>query len=223
MFTLPGVPDPPLAQLSQVGFTASRLVILRDLNLTITAGDVVGVSGPNGSGKTTLVRLLATLLRPTSGTYTVLGSTIGSPSDVALRARTNIAMIGHTPAVWPELTLRENVEIIEGLNGGNGNEDPLELVGLAGAADRRADRASQGMQRRVEFARLLRRTPRLLLLDEAHAGLDADAAAIVEEVVRRVTARGGAALLVSHEPARIEGMITRWAALDDGTLVELGR
>lgn len=214
------MPNSPLVLLSQAGFTASRSVILRDLDLTVSAGDVLGVSGPNGSGKTTLVRLLATLIRPTSGTSSILGVTHDSPRDQIVIARRDIAMIGHTPAIWPELTLRQNVEMVDRLNGGSGERDPLQVVGLQAVSERRADRASLGMQRRVEFARLFRRTPRLVLLDEAHAGLDSTAAGIVEVVVGRVSAAGGAAILVSHEAARIKGMVNRAAVLEDGTLVE---
>ena len=219
-FTLNVVSTPPLVEFSNVGFSTSGITILHDVDLTMSPGDVLGVSGPNGSGKTTLLRLLATLLRPSTGTWTTLGVSEHSPRQAIVRMRPAIALLGHTPAVWPELTLRENVDIVEGLAPSDGDLDPLSAVGLAGAADRRAEQASLGMLRRVEFARVLRRVPKLLLLDEAHAGLDAAAAEVVAEAVRRVTSCGGAAVMVSHEPARINELTTRTARIDSGNLVE---
>ncbi len=212
--------DPLLTSFSGVGFTASGIRILEGIDLALHPGDVLGVTGPNGSGKTTLVRLLAMLIRPTAGSWTTLSANSESTREEIIAARREIGLVGHVPAIWPELTIRENIEIVDALCPGDGEADPLRLVGLSGAADRRAERASLGMQRRVEFARLFRRLPRLLLLDEAHAGLDAMAASVVDEVVRRVTEGGGAAVLVSHEPTRIDGIATRRARIERGTLVE---
>ena len=212
--------NPPIASFDGVGFTASRTRILQGIDLIIEPGDVLGISGPNGSGKTTLLRLLATLLRPTSGTWSTLGADDRSDRDEIIGARRKISMVGHSPALWPELTLRENVDIIDGLSPPDNPEDVLAMVGLSRSADRQAERSSLGMQRRVELARVLRRVPRLLLLDEAHAGLDSPAATIVDEVVRRVSKRGGAVVMVSHELTRIDALTNRQARIEGGAVVE---
>lgn len=190
--------------------------------MTIDSGDILGVSGANGSGKTTLLRLLATMMRPTSGSLETLGADAAKQSGDRLAARREIALIGHTPAIWDELTLRENVEILDGLSGGATDQDSLTLVGLAGAADRRGAQASLGMKRRVEFARVLRRVPRLLLLDEAHAGLDHGAREVVDAATQRVAAAGGAIVLVSHDADSIDHLVTRRATITGGTLTEAG-
>ena len=211
---------PPLVRCTGVGYATAGSVILDGIDLTINAGDIIGISGPNGAGKTTLLRLLATLHRPTSGSCAVLGVDTGCrPGDLA-PARRQIALIGHHPALWPELTLRENVNLPTGLRDRPANGDPLHTVGLAGVAGMKAAHASLGMQRRVEFARLLTWTPRLLLLDEPHAGLDESAGPLVDHLVARVTDRDGAVVMVSHDRDRAGSLLTRRLSVSAGTVME---
>ena len=212
---------PPLVRCAGVGYATAGSVILDGVDLTINAGDIIGVSGPNGAGKTTLLRLLATLHRPSSGTCTVLGVDTGGRFGDLVSVRREIALVGHFPALWPELTLRENVNLPAGLRHGSADGDPLSAVGLAGVAGLKAAHTSLGMQRRVEFARLLAWTPRLLLLDEPHAGLDEAAAPLVDHLVGRVTDRDGAVVMVSHDRNRAESLLTRRLSVTAGTVVEV--
>lgn len=213
---------PPLVDLQDVAYRRGATPILRDLRLVLRPGEAVGASGPNGAGKTTLLRLLASLIKPTAGRYDILGLTSHSDPDRTAAVRRRIALIGHIPALWPELTLRENLEMTNRLRGpaplSSSRPDPLRTVGLAEAARRRAGDCSEGMKRRVEFARLLTWTPDLLLLDEPHAGLDAAAAPLVDLVVGRTLRAGGAAVLVSHDVRRVSPLLTRSIVVEDGTL-----
>lgn len=221
--TLRPVAAPPLVSLQDVAYRIAGAVILRDLNLVLHPGQVLGVSGPNGAGKTTLLRLLAALVKPSSGRYDILGLTDRADPDRTAAVRRRIALIGHVPALWPELTLQENLEIIHRLRGPlppSPPPDPLRAAGLAEAARRRAGDCSAGMQRRAEFARLLSWTPRLLLLDEPHAGLDDASAPLVDLAVNRTAQAGGAAVLVSHDPRRISPLLTHAARVEDGTLAD---
>lgn len=193
--------------------------VLRSVDLVVGPGEVVGVVGPNGSGKSTLLRILATLMRPTVGSARVLGVEVGSTAVVGARRR--LALLGHHPALWGELTLVENLSFVGRLSGAGTDRVPLilEQVGLGGAMRRRADHSSHGMQRRVEFARVLLTQPDLLLLDEAHAGLDKAAQALVEVSVTDVRKRGGGVVLVSHEPDRMLPLVDTRYQLLGGKLV----
>lgn len=209
----------PIAHLAGVGVRFGRTPVLRGVDLRVGPGEVVGVVGPNGSGKSTLLRILATLMKPTVGSARVLGVEVGGEGMTAVRRR--IALLGHHPGLWGELTLIENLSFVGRLSGAGTErvEEILQRVGLGGAMNRRADHSSHGMQRRIDFARVLLTEPDLLLLDEAHAGLDRAAQALVEVAVREVRRRDGAVVLVSHEPDRMLPLVDTTYALSGGSLV----
>lgn len=216
--TLAGMGE-ALVELDDVGVTMASVPVLDDVRLRLEPGDVVGIAGPNGAGKSTLIMLVATLLAPTTGSGQVMGARLGTRQVVAIRPR--IGWSGHDAGLYPELTLSENIRLWASVAGRSAAQadEALDAVGLSGAADRRADRSSNGMQRRVDLARLLMMRPSLVLLDEAHAGLDQDAEAIVDEVVRRSREEGGGALLVSHDAARLASRVDRVVRLEHGTII----
>jgi len=212
------VTETPLVELSGVGVRIGSTQILRDVDLQITAGEVVGLFGANGAGKTTMLRLIATLIRPAQGQGTVLGADLSSAERYDVRRR--IGMIGHVPGLYPELTLGENLRYsarVAGVPTERAGE-ALGAVGLAGAADRRAGASSHGMQRRTEFARELMIDRSLLLLDEPHSALDRDAVDLVEGLIERKAAEGGAVVVVSHDRDRINAIAHRSVELAGGTL-----
>jgi heme exporter protein A len=208
----------PVVSLAGVGVTLGATPVLRNLDLQVHAGEAVGLVGANGSGKTTLLRVLATLLPPTSGAGSVLGARLGSRARFAVRPA--IALVGHVPSLYSQLSLAENLELVARLLGQPPEQaiEALEAVGLAGARHRRAGHCSQGMLRRAEFARTLLSRPQLLLLDEAHAGLDPAASDLVELLVAEVRDRRGAAVIVSHEPRRLGRLVDRTVELAGGWL-----
>lgn len=194
--------------------------VLRGLELRVDAGEVVAVTGPNGSGKSTLLRLLATLIPPTAGRLELFGRSL-SRTDLPT-TRKAIGYLGHEPALHPELTVAENLHLVARLSGRPPDAVTAAIadVGLSAAADRRVRVCSAGMRRRAELARVLVSRPQLLLLDEPHAALDATARSLVDRVAAAVTGRGGAAVLVTHDPGGIAGIAPRVLSMSGGRLVE---
>lgn len=215
--------NPLVAELSGVGVRFGRVPVLRSVDLTVGPGEVVGVIGPNGSGKSTLLRVLSTLLTPSIGSARVLGVEVESAGISRVRKR--VTLLGHYPSLWGELTLIENLTFVARLAGvGTENvEEVLKRVGLGGAMRRRADHSSHGMQRRVDFARVFLTRPELLLLDEAHAGLDRAAQTLVDVAVADVKSRGGGVVLVSHESDRMLPLVDTTYELAGGTLAPAAR
>jgi heme exporter protein A len=207
-----------IAELSKMSLTVERVPILADIDLVVEAGEMVGIAGPNGAGKTTLLLVLATLSPPSSGEGSVLGARLGTGEVAAIRPR--IGWSGHEPAVYDDLTLAENLRHIARLSGLDPSlaDRALDQVGLARAARRRASACSNGMRRRADLARLLMIPHALVLLDEAHAGLDAEATVIVHEICRRTVAAGGAVVMVSHDGAALSGRVDRVLSLEEGSL-----
>ncbi|MGH3979430.1 MAG: ABC transporter ATP-binding protein [Pseudonocardiaceae bacterium] len=202
--------------LSGVAVDVERVPVLRGLDLAVGVGESVGVVGPNGSGKSTLLRVVATLLSPVAGTGHVLGAELGTSG--CARIRPAIALVEHVPALYPPLSLRENLLLTARLTGRaeTAVDEVLRTVGLAGAGTRRADRCSQGMQRRAALARALLTDPLLLLLDEVHSGLDPAALGLVDLLLRRVRHRGGAAVVVSHDRHHLAAAADRVVEISDG-------
>ncbi len=195
--------------------------VLADVTLAVDMGTAIGLTGANGSGKSSLLRCLATLQRPTVGTLSVLG--FDAMTAERRGARRYITLIGHDAGLYPSLTLRENLDLVADMLGRSRDHtlQALEAVGLRGAAARPLEAASKGMVRRLELARVLIQQPRLLLLDEAHAGLDTASSDLVDQVVARVTADGGAAVVVSHEIDRLQSAVDNLYKLEAGILERL--
>ena len=207
-----------LVDLEKVSVRAGAVRILEDVSLVVSPGDAVGIFGSNGAGKTTLLRLIATLQPYSDGVCSILG--VDSSTAARYDVRHQIGYVGHTPGLYRELTLLENLAFVADARGLDSAlaAEALGDVGLAGAADRRVDHCSHGMQRRAEFARVLMTEPQLLLLDEPHSALDASAVDLVDALVHRTLERGGAAVLVSHDRARVKTLSTRTHEIKDGML-----
>lgn len=212
----------PLVELDDVDVAVDLVPIISAASLHLDAGKCLGIQGPNGAGKTTLLRVIATLMAPTGGSGVVLGARLGS--DEVRSVRPKIGLAGHVPALAGPLSLLENLLLVARLTGRTREDavDALTRVGLAGAAGRPADHCSHGMRRRTDLARLFLAPPRLLLLDEPHAGLDESAQQLVDELIRRVVAGGGGAVLVSHDPTGLSGIADRLLTLRSGALETSG-
>ena len=173
--------------------------VLRDVSIAVPVGSTLAVLGPNGAGKTTLLRILATLLRPTSGEVSVLGCAL--PRE-AWRARGRIGLLGHEPLLYRDLTAAENLRFHGRLHG-LGDEaaqrvdELLRQVRMSRRADELVRNLSAGMVQRLAVCRVLLHEPELLLLDEPRSHLEPEAGALVEPLLG--PAPGRTRVLVTHE------------------------
>jgi len=191
--------------------------VLRGVTLDVARGETAGLLGPNGSGKSTILRILGTLLRPNAGTATVNGLDIVRDAS---SVRGQIGYLAHTPGLYEDLTARENLQFAANMLGLPHElaDSSLERVGLASVANNRVRGFSAGMQRRLALARLIMRSPRVLLLDEPYSNLDEEGVELMNSVIRDIIRSGGAALLALHELAPARGMIDRTLRLTDGRI-----
>jgi heme exporter protein A len=196
--------------------------VLRDVSLELARGETLSVIGPNGAGKSTLLRILATLLRPTSGTVELLGAEV--PRS-AWKVRGRIGYLGHEPLLYRELSVRENLEFNARLHG---VDDPmprisglLERAGIAHRATELVRNLSAGMLQRAAICRALVHEPELLLLDEPRSHLDLAAAGIVDELLGPAPDRSR--VLVSHEiESAVAGADSVLALRADGSVAHAG-
>jgi heme exporter protein A len=183
-------------------FGAKR--VLRGLDFEVPAGGFLVVTGPNGSGKSTLLALFAGLLAPTSGELSV---------DVE---RAEIGYLAHEPLVYKELTGLENLDLYGRLYRVPERRERvgmlLERFGLWDARHERFSSYSRGMAQRLALCRTLLHEPQLLLLDEPYAGLDAQASALVDDLLAE-SAPVKTLVLATHDPLRVRSHATEELAL----------
>jgi heme ABC exporter ATP-binding subunit CcmA len=185
---------------------------LADVTLTVAHGERLALLGANGAGKSTLVRVLAGLLRPSSGSVQVGGL---PPA----KARQQIGLVGHATLLYEDLSARENLRFFGRLYGLSNVDEAipglLAQVGLSRLADRRVGGLSRGQQQRLALARALVHRPRLLLLDEPDTALDAGGHDLLEALLV-----GGdrAVVVATHDVTLAARVATRVAVLDGGRL-----
>jgi heme ABC exporter ATP-binding subunit CcmA len=200
--------------------TYGRTAVLDDVSLELSAGEGLTLLGPNGTGKTTLLRIVATLLRPTSGSLRVAGAdALKEPEAV----RGAIDMVGHGNWVYEDLSALENLRFWAVMGSHDAGEArlraALEEVALEASADQRARTFSAGMKRRLALARVLLGRARLLLLDEPFTGLDRAGRKWLGEFLLSFKARGGALVVATHSFDAGVGVADRVAILAGGRIV----
>jgi len=200
---------------------------VEELNLSIGAG-AFGLLGINGAGKTTTLKMIATLLRPTSGSISIDGlDTV--KEEKKLRSRINM-ITGSDRMLYFRLTGRENLHYFASLYGlsrretGKRSEDLLQLTGLSAAADKRVEEYSRGMKQRLAIARGLINNPSVLLLDEPTLGLDVSIAAEIRSFIREelLGRTDRTVILTSHYMSEIEEICPRIGILQQGRLIYEG-
>jgi ABC-2 type transport system ATP-binding protein len=208
-----------------IGKRFGALQAVNDVSFNVQRGEIFGLLGPNGAGKSTLIRMLTTLVPPTSGTAIVAGhDVIRDPNAV----RAAIGVIPQNMTSDPELTCAENLGIHARLYGITGarrrqrTQELLEVVGLSDRANSMAATLSGGMRRRLEIARGLVHDPEILFLDEPTTGLDPVSRMSVWSMIMHLRAEEGRTLfLTTHYMDEADRLCDRLAIVDRGRIVAL--
>jgi sodium transport system ATP-binding protein len=200
------------------------------ISFNVAPGTIYGLLGANGAGKTTTLRLLATLLKPTSGSATVAGHDIVREPD---KVRASVGFLAASTALYARLTAREMIAYFGRLNGMEGSRlnerirviaDELEMHDFL---DRRCDKLSTGMKQKTSIARTLIHDPEVMIFDEPTLGLDVMAARAIVRFVRECRGRGKTVIYSTHVMSEAEklcdviGIIHGGALRAEGTLAEL--
>jgi ABC-2 type transport system ATP-binding protein len=195
------------------------------VSLAVRTGAVYGMLGPNGAGKTTTIRMLATLLRPDSGTARVLGRDVVSEADAV---RGLVSLTGQLASVDEDLTGRENLVLIGRLLGYSRAQararavELLEAFGLIDAAGRQVKNYSGGMRRRLDIAASIVVTPELMFLDEPTTGLDPRSRNQVWDIVRALAGQGTTVLLCTQYLDEADQLADGIAVIDRGKVIAEG-
>jgi len=203
----------------------SEVTAVNGVSLEIPEGEVFGLLGPNGAGKTTMISMLATLVRPTSGTALVAGHDI---TREPLEVRRNIGIVFQEPSVDDLLTARENLELHSMLYGvprgeiASRIEQFLKLVNLSDRGDSLVKTYSGGMRRRLEIARGLIHSPKILFLDEPTLGLDPASRKAVWTHIRELKERHNTTIiLTTHYMEEADSLADRIGIINQGRIIEL--
>jgi ABC-2 type transport system ATP-binding protein len=206
--------------------TYPRVKAVDGLSFTIQKGEIFGLLGPNGAGKTTTIRMLLTLVKPTSGTINVFGV------DALTQPNQARQMAGYVPqevSVDGDLTGYENILMYSKLYGVSGKErkkrikEVLSYLDLEDRADNMVTTYSGGMMRRLEIAQALVNQPRILFLDEPSIGLDPNARHIILDLIKRLRDEFGTTILITtHDMSEADMLCDRIGIMNKGKLVTVG-
>lgn len=214
------------AELRGITCRFGRKAVLRGVDLSVGAGEIVGLLGHNGAGKTTLFSILVGLRQPDDGVRRFGGR---EHADVELEVRARLAWLAHNPQLYPLLSARENLELFVDLAGDTRPADAptpitvLEQLGLAEVIERPVGTFSRGMAQRVALARALTLAPELLILDEPFTALDRAGRVLLAELLRAEAARGAAVLLSSHDLDVVAEVVDRAVLLHGGVIASEAR
>ncbi len=202
------------------------LTAVDGLSLEVKRGEVFGLLGPNGAGKTTTVRMICTLIPPSSGTVTVLGRDVqGDPIGV----RSCIGLLPETPSLYESLSAEENLRFyceMYGVSKAESSQRIDELLGIFGLSARRAFKVktfSKGMKQKLALARALVHDPPVVFLDEPTAGLDPESAKMVRDNIAEMSRGAGKTIfLCTHNLVEAESLCSRVAIIKSGKIIRIG-
>jgi ABC-type multidrug transport system ATPase subunit len=216
---------PPIIQVHQLHKQFKEAYAVRDLSFTVPAGEVYGFLGQNGAGKSTTIRMLLTLIKPTSGRIEIFGMDLNRHRKEILR---QIGAIIERPDLYKYLTALENLRLFAAMSGVKVKEkklmDQLHMVGLADRAHSRVKTYSQGMKQRLGIATALVHDPQLIILDEPTNGLDPQGIADIRNLILHLSRDLKKTLVVSsHLLSEMEMIATSMLIIDKGKKLVEGK
>ena len=193
--------------------------VLRGVDFDVQPGEFVALLGPNGAGKTTFLRILASLSRPSLGEVHIAGYKL--PHEAA-QVRARLGVVSHLPLLYGDLTAEENLQFYARMYNLPNYElrinEVLEMIGLVARRRDLVRTFSRGMQQRLAIGRAVLHDPDVILFDEPYTGLDQDASAMLDDVLKAVAAKGRTVVMTSHDLARAEDLATRFDVLSRGVI-----
>ena len=186
------------------------------------AGEILGLLGANGAGKTTTLRMLSTILRPTSGSATIMGHDVATEPEAVRR---NLGFCSATTALYPRLTARETLEFFARINGlpqdkaRQRSESLIQRFGIGDYADTRVEKLSQGMKQKVSIARTVAHDPPVLIFDEPTVGLDVLNAIEARKLIAEFRAEGKTIFFSTHIMSEAEQLCDRIAIIHRGKVL----
>lgn len=197
---------------------------VNNVSFTVEPGEIVGLLGENGAGKTTTLRMLATMLKPTSGTVEINGYDILNDGD---KVRSQIGILfGGEVGLYDRLTARENIRYFAMLNGISKEEadknisELCKLLDMDEYIDRRVGKFSRGMKQKVAIARSIIHNPKVMLFDEPTMGLDVTASRIVQNFIFKCKEENKAIIFSSHSMQEVEKLCDRVIIINKGKIIE---
>lgn len=196
------------------------------ISFKVNKGEIVGLLGENGAGKTTTLRMLATMLKPTSGTANICGFDIVKESS---KVRGEIGILfGGEVGLYDRLTGRENISYFAELNGMSKDEAArsieylIKMLDMGEYIDRRVGKFSRGMKQKIAIARSIVHEPSVMFFDEPTMGLDVTAAKIVQDFILKCKEQGKAIIFSSHTMSEVEKLCDRIVIIHKGSIVAEG-
>lgn len=215
-----------MIEIMELSKSFKKILAVDAISFHVAKGEIVGLVGENGAGKTTTLRMLATMLKPTSGTAAVGGYDIlRQPSQV--RGEIGI-LFGGEVGLYDRLTGRENIGYFAALNGMTRAETDasidklIRLLDMEEYIDRRVGKFSRGMKQKVAIARSIVHQPSVMLFDEPTAGLDVSATRIVQDFILHCKQEEKAIIFSSHSMTEVEKLCDRLVIINKGRVVEDG-
>lgn len=199
---------------------------VNSISFEVNKGEIVGLLGENGAGKTTTLRILATMLKPTSGTALINNYDVNKDPEM-VRGEIGI-LFGGEVGLYDRLTGRENIRYFAELNGMSKEETEKSIEYLAENLemkeylDRRVGKFSRGMKQKISIARSIVHNPSVVLFDEPTSGLDVTAARIVQDFIKKCKSDNKAVIFSSHSMSEVEKLCDRIIIIHKGRIIETG-